>query len=142
MTLTGRLCISNTDTGKFQSSVKLAWQARGKGFDMSTRKCCCRYFVWDVFPEVMNYAVKEKIRDESPVARKRESKQSHCPGRSSKELVQWLVEHGTPSDTKQSFVGRSYSPSISSLDDDKALREHAQSFKVQPILFLDVSGLT
>jgi hypothetical protein len=134
--------MGNTDIGTFQSKVKFVWQPRGKGFGMSTRKCCCRYFVWDAFPEVVNYAAKGKIYDRSPTPRKRDSRQSHCPRPSSQDLVQWVVEHGTLSDTKRSFVGRWYSSSVSSRDRDKPLRRHAQNFEVQSVLFLDVSVLT
>jgi hypothetical protein len=52
--------MGNADTGKSQSKVKLVWQPRGKGFDMSPRKFCCRHFVWDAFHEVLTYATKGK----------------------------------------------------------------------------------
>jgi hypothetical protein len=57
-------------------------------------KPASRCFVWDAFPEVVNYAAKGKMCDGSPVARERELKQNHCPGPSNKELAQGLWSMG------------------------------------------------
>jgi hypothetical protein len=58
--MTRGLYMDNADTGKFQLNTKLVGQPCGKGFDVSTRECCCRYFVGDAFPAMLNDVAKGK----------------------------------------------------------------------------------
>jgi hypothetical protein len=48
--MTCGLCMDVDATGKVRSKIKFLWQPGGNGLEMSTRKCCCHYFMVDCLP--------------------------------------------------------------------------------------------
>jgi hypothetical protein len=67
MAMTNGLFMDHGASGKAHSKVKFVCQPGGKGLDMSTRKCCCCYFIRECLLAVLTWGARGKVFDEPPV---------------------------------------------------------------------------